>query len=113
MSMRHPRQRPPRRKGWPPLLLLGLAVLLAAAAASASTIEGIFGGVQFTKGSVNIIERAAELAKEKRNAVVSPLHLAACMFDEDTVRAECTLKGPRPRPIHPSIHPSIHRPFPL
>jgi len=70
-----------------PLLVLGLAILLlaAVAASASSTLEGIFGGIQFTKGSAAIIERAAELAKEKSQAQVSPLHLAACMFDEDTV----------------------------
>lgn len=79
--------RPPRHKLQP---LLGLLVLLLALAALASasassTIEGIFGGVQLTKGSLSLIERAAELAKDKQHAVVAPLHLAACMFDTDSV----------------------------
>lgn len=86
--MRQPR--PPRPRLLRQPLVLGLAfllALLAALASASSSIEGIFGGVQFTKGAVNVIERAAELAKDKANAQVAPLHLAACMFDEDTVRA--------------------------
>ena len=70
----------------PGLAILLLLALLAALASASSTIEGIFGGVQFTKGAVAVIERAAEMAKGKNQAVVSPLHVAACMFDEDTVR---------------------------
>lgn len=74
------------------LLFLLLAVAVAAAS---STLESIFGGVQFTKGAANVIERAAELAKEKKNAQLSPLHVAACLFDEETVRGYGVRDGQR------------------
>ncbi len=72
------------------LLLLAAAALTVAAASSSSggnastQLSQVFGGVDLTKGSVDLLERAIETAKEKQNAQVSPLHLAASLFDEQS-----------------------------
>lgn len=63
-------------------VLLG-SLLLTTVAAASHQLSNVFQNVDFTKGSLDVLERAIATAKDKANPQVSPLHLAASLFDED------------------------------
>jgi len=83
MPSRHATPKPPRLPPFPLLLLAAFIFLATAAAAATHQLSGVCPSVDFTKGSLDVLERAIATAKSKANAQVSPLHLAACLFDED------------------------------